>query len=129
MKKAFLSLALVSVAVLAACTDADIASSNLSQAADNFQVNRRIVAINGITDNYLLEVEGLCSLGNQDKAREVSITCKTGPGLFKKFFVGLSDNVTYVVEQLEPMPVNTYRYKVTFKPSVIIPDVDVKLGF
>ena len=113
-------------ALLSGCNDADVASQNISTAADNFQVNRRIVVINGITDNYLLSVEGLCSLGNADKAREISITCKTAPGQYKKFFAGLSDNVTYVVEQLEPMPVSVYRYKVVFKPSVIIPDVDLK---
>lgn len=112
---------------LAGCdSDANVASQNLSTAADQFQVNRRIVAINGITDKYLLAVEGLCSLGNHDGPREVSITCKTGPGQFKKFFVGLSDNVTYVVEQLEPLPVSVYRYKVVFKPETIIPDIDLK---
>lgn len=126
MKNIFVALMLGALTLLSACTDADIASQNLSKAADQFEVNRRIVAINGITDNYLLQVEGLCSLGNHDAAREVSITCKTGPGQFKKFFVGLSDNVTYVVEQLEPMPVSVYRYKVIFKPSAIIPDIDLK---
>jgi hypothetical protein len=126
MRAVLIGASLGAAALLSACSDADVASSNLSTAADNFQINRRIVAINGITDQYLLTVEGLCSLGNNDKAREVSITCKTGPGQFKKFFVGLSDNVTYVVEQLEPMPVSTYRYKVVFKPSAIIPDVDIR---
>jgi len=126
MKKILLGTALAFSVLLTACNDADVASQNLSTAADNFQINRRIVAINGITDNYLLTVEGLCSLGNHDAAREVSITCKTGPNEYKKFFVGLSDNVTYVVEQLEPMPVSVYHYKVVFKPSVIIPDIDIK---
>ncbi|WP_210209408.1 hypothetical protein [Rhizobium tropici] len=119
-------LAVICATLLSSCNDADVASHNLSKAADNFQVNRRIVVINGITDNYLLSVEGLCSLGNADKDREISITCKTGPDAYKKFFAGLSDNVTYVVEQLEPMPVSVYRYKVIFKPSVIIPDIDLK---
>jgi hypothetical protein len=127
MKRNFLAaLAIGAAAMLAGCNDADVASANLSTAADNFKINRRIVAINGITDNYLLSVEGLCSLGNADKEREVSITCKTGPSAYKKFFVGLSDNVTYVVEQLDGVDVSTYRYKVVFKPSVIIPDIDLK---
>lgn len=122
----FSSLAAALAVAVTACNDADVASHNLSKAADNFEVNRRIVVINGITDNYLLSVEGLCSLGNNDKAREVSITCKTGPGLYKKFFAGLSDNVTYVVEQLEPMPASVYHYRVVFKPQSILPDVDFK---
>lgn len=115
------------VAALAACTnDADVASHNLSQAADNFQVNRRIVFYNGITGDYMLSIEGLCSLGNKDKARELSVTCKTGPSSYKKHFLGLSDNVTYFVEQVEAADVSTYHYKVVFKPSVIVPDLTVK---
>ena len=115
--------------VLSACSDADVASQNLSTAADQFQINRRIVFYNGITGDYMLTIEGLCSLGNYDKTGELSVTCKTGPGEYKKDFLGLSDNVTFFAEQIDPMPVNTYRYQVIFKPSVIIPDPSVKLGF
>lgn len=116
----------IGACILSSCTDADIASQNLSTAADNFQVNRRVIFFNGITDKYLLTIEGLCSLGNQDTADELTVTCKTGPGLFKKHFLGLSDNVSYMVEQLEPQPVSTYHYRVIFKPQTIIPDVDFK---
>lgn len=125
-KIAFVFLAAMA---LTACSDADVASRNLSKAADNFEVQRRVVFYNGITGEYLLTVEGLCSLGNNDKSREVTVTCKTGPGTFKKHFLGLSDNVTFFAEQLEPVPANTYRYRVTFKPSVIVPDIDAKIGF
>lgn len=110
--------------ILAACSDADIASQNLSKAADNFEVNRRVIFYNGITGGYMLSVEGLCSLGNADKNREVTITCKTGPSQYKKHFLGLSDNVTYFVEQLEPNTVSAYHYRVVFKPQAIIPDID-----
>lgn len=115
-------------AIVAGCSsDADVASRNLSKAADQFEVNRRIVFYNGITDTYMLTLEGLCSLGNYDKNRELTVTCKTGPGTYKKHFLGLSDNVTYFVEQLEPAPANVYRYRVIFKPASIVPDIDVKL--
>lgn len=128
MKKIALMFASVSALVLAGCSDADVASRNLSKAADQFEITRRVVFYNGITDSYMLTIEGLCSLGNSDSKGQLTVTCKTGPGAFKKHFLGLSDNVTYFVEQLEPAPVNTYRYRVIFKPSVIIPDLDVKLG-
>lgn len=117
-------LKILPLVALAACTDADIASSNLSQAADNFEISRRVVFYNGITGDYMLSIEGLCSLGNNDKAREVTITCKTGPGMFKKHFLGLSDNVTYFVEQLESQDVSAYHYRVIFKPQTILPDID-----
>lgn len=127
MNKILAGVALLGIAgVLAACSDADIASQNLSTAADNFEINRRIVFYNGITGDYILSLEGLCSLGNNDKARELSVTCKTGPGQYKKHFLGLSDNVTYFAEQIEPAAGSAYHYRVIFKPAAIIPDFEVK---
>lgn len=128
MKKLKLVPVLLSVLLfLPACTDADIASSNLSKAADNFEINRRIVFYNGITDKYMLTVEGRCSLGNADnRDQQLTVTCKVGDDQYKKHFLGLSDNVTYFAEQLESANVSTYHYRVTFKPQAIIPDVDVK---
>lgn len=132
MKRAYKWLAglLVAVALtlgVSACSsDADTASHNLSKAADNFEVQRRIVFYNGITGQYMLEIDGLCSLGNEDKSGELSVTCKTGPNEFKKHFLGLSDNVTYFVEQLKDKDVSVNQYRVVFKPSVIVPDVDVR---
>jgi len=117
---------LLAMGTLSSCTDADVASKNLSKAADQFEINRRIVFYNGITGDYLLTIEGLCSLGNFDAARSLSVTCKTGPSSFKKHFLGLSDNVTYLAEQIDGANVSTYHYKVIFKPSVIIPDIDLK---
>lgn len=112
--------------LLSACNEADVVSQNISTAADQFQVNRRIDIINGITDKILLEASGYCSLGNHDQARELSITCKVGPGEYRKFFAGLSDNVTYTVAQIDPQPVNEYHYKVIWRPESILPDIDIK---
>lgn len=117
---------LITAIGVAACNDADIASSNLSKAADNFEINRRVVFYNGITGDYMLSIEGLCSLGNYDPAGSVTVTCKTGPNAYKKNFLGLSDNVTYFVEQLEPAAVDVFHYRVTFKPAAIVPDIDFR---
>lgn len=114
---------------LAACSnDADVASQNLSKAADNFEVNRRVVFYNGITGDYILTIEGLCSLGNSDAAKRLTVTCKTGPAAYKKHFLGLSDNVTFFAEQIDGKQVSTFFYRVVFKPSVIIPDIDLKVS-
>lgn len=120
------AIAALGLLALAGCNDADIASKNLSQAADNFEVNRRVVFYNGITGDYMLTIEGLCSLGNHDDPGEVTITCKTGPRAYKKHFLGLSDNVTYFVEQLEANNVSAYHYRVVFKPQTIVPDIDFR---
>lgn len=96
--------------VAAACSQpADVASENLSTAADNFELDRRIVFYNGITDTYMLEIEGRCSLGNDDGPTKLTVTCKTGDDEYKKHFLGLSDNVTYFVEQLEGAEVSEYH--------------------
>lgn len=111
---------------LAGCTNADVVSSNLSKAADSFEINRRVVFYNGITGEYILTIEGLCSLGNHDSKGELTVVCQTGPNAFKKHFLGLSDNVTYFAEQLEPAKASPYHYRVIFKPSTVIPDIDIQ---
>ena len=130
MKKVTLVLMIaVMVIVMAGCsTDASVASRNLSKAADQFEVLRRIVFYNGITGEYILTIEGLCSLGGSiDAPQELTVTCKTGQDQYKKHFLGLSDNVTYFAEQLEPNPADVFRYRVIFKPESIIPDIDLEL--
>jgi hypothetical protein len=130
MKKlTFVILLLCALCVLltSCSSDADVASFNLSKAADSFEVNRRIVFYNGITSDYILVIEGLCSLGNSDMSGEISVTCKTGADSYKKHFLGLSDNVTYFAEQIESVQASPYFYRVIFKPSVIIPNIDLQV--
>ncbi len=125
MRKLFAILILLPL--IAACDrDADVASRNISKAADMFEINRRIVFYNGITGSYILTVEGRCSLGNYDSARRMSVTCKTGPSAFKKHYLGLSDNVTFFAEQMEVADVSVYHHRIIFKPQAIIPDVDFR---
>lgn len=110
--------------VLAGCSsDADVVSNNLSKEADNFQVQRRIVFYNGITDAYMLEIIGKCSIAADTAAKKLDVTCKLDDGSYKKHFLGLSDNVTYFVEQIDPAIVGSDHYQVNFKPEAIIPDI------
>lgn len=126
LKKALLGIGIIlSSLVLQACNDADVASQNIAKAADNFEVNRRIVFYNGFTGEYILVIEGYCSL-EADNAKKISVICKTSPGQFKKHTLGVSDNVTYVMEQLDPVPANVNNYRVVFKPSVIVPDIEIR---
>jgi hypothetical protein len=125
MKKIIAIIA--AVCAIAGCTtDADVASRNLSKAADQFEIARRIVFYNGFTGEYILTIQGLCSLGNYDKSRELSVTCKTGPGTYKKHFLGLSDNVTFFVEQVDAAQASPYQYRVIFKPLSIVPDIEIR---
>lgn len=107
------------------CSDAEVASENLSRQADNFEVARSIVFFNGITDKYLLQIKGYCSIEPDTGAKKLDVTCKV-PGGFKKHFLGLSDNVSYFVEQVDANGVSTDFYEVNFKPSVVIPNFEVR---
>ena len=127
MKKILFALTIVAILTLTGCSsDADVASRNLSTAADQFEITRRIVFYNGITGEYILVLEGLCSLGNSDTNLRMSVTCKTGPTEYKKHYLGLSDNVTFFAEQIDPAPSDMFHYRVIFKPASIIPDIDLE---
>lgn len=127
IKKLLITAAIVAASLISiGCTsEADLASQNVSKAADQFEVPRRIVFYNGITGEYILVINGLCSLGNSDRNREITVTCKTGPGQYKKHFLGLSDNVTFVAEQTEAIPADPYQYRVVFKPLSLIPNIQI----
>ncbi len=113
-------------ATLVGCsTAADTVSRNLSTEADNFQVERLIVGINGITDEVLFSVQGRCSITRDG---DLVVICKEGPDQYKKHYVGLSQNVTFVSTQLEPVDVDAYRTKIILRPTTIVPDFDLSVG-
>lgn len=101
----------------------DTVSENLSKDADSYKVFRQIVLYNGITDKYILEVDGWCALGNNDPADEVSYTCKV-PGGYVKDIVKKSDNTLVYEHQLTPHNVSDTYFKVILRPETIIPDIN-----
>ncbi len=107
-----------------ACDDAEVASRNISKASDNFEVDRRIVFYNGVTGDYMLTIEGRCSI--EDQTTQLEVTCRVGQQDYRKHFLGLSDNVTYFAEQLSPGDVSVFHHRITFKPQVIVPDFDFR---
>ena len=121
-----LALFIALVLFLVGCEDdAQVASYNLSKAADNFEINRRIIFYNGITDSYMLTIEGRCSI-NDDGRGQLEVVCKTNKDNYAKHFLGLSDNVTYFAEQLQNIDVSVYHHRITFKPQSIAPDIDFR---
>lgn len=128
MKRRLAALALggvVAGSTLAGCTSAaDQANENLSKAAENFEVPRRIVGINGITDKVLFSVEGFCSIEND--GRKLDVICKVSQdGTIERTTLGLSDNVTYVSTQLGGVKVDLFRPRIIFRPETIIPNFDL----
>ena len=118
------SLCTVLVAfMMVSCNDADVASNNLTKAADQFEIYRRVVFYNGITDNYILSVEGYCSI--EDQGGQLEVLVKTKDGKFMKHHLGLSDNVTYFSEQLKAENVSSDQYRVIFKPKALLPTFEL----
>lgn len=128
MKKSNIALITAAVAATLLTTgcqrDAQVASQNLSKAADMFEIQRRIVFYNGISGEYMLTLEGRCSI--KDTNRQLEVTCKTAPKEYKKHFLGLSDNVTYFAEQLDSANVSVYHNRIIWKPQSIIPNIDIE---
>ena len=117
-------IVLILSVILVACDDADVAKNNLTKAADNFEIMRRVVMYNAIIGQPVMVTEGKCSVDN-DQYR-TSIVCKIGEGQYIRNFYGKSDNVSYFVEQMAPAPVNVYHYRRTFKPQSVLPDIDFR---
>lgn len=108
---------------LTACsTDNDVVSENISKAADQFEIPRRIVFVNGITDKYILEINGMCSIS--DDTNQLEVVCKTGPDQYVKHFLGKSNNLTYFAEQTSGTAVDATQYRVIFRPEALVPNVD-----
>lgn len=120
-----------SAAGFSACGEsaADKVSKNLGTAAEQFEVQRRIIFVNGITDKVLYSVEGRCSIETNDNLpANLEVICKEGPDSYKKHFLGLSDNVTWVSTQLEGVDVSEYRTRIIFRPESLVPNFDLIAG-
>lgn len=102
---------------------ADKGNKNLDKAAENFEVPRRIVGINGITDSILFTVEGFCSLENGNGVFHA--TCKQPDGKLERTSLGLSDNVTFVSTQIGGVEVDLFRSRIIFRPESIVPNFDL----
>lgn len=126
-----LALVLVLVPLMfsfAACTSqADRANENLTKAAENFEVPRRIVGINGITDNVLFSVEGFCSYESDGGTFEA--ICKLPDGSIERTTMHLSDNVTFVSTQMGGEHVDLFRPRVIFRPENVIPNFDLSTSY
>lgn len=127
MRKAILTIlaAVVMAVSITGCDDASSVRYNLERAEQNFNVYRRVVFYNGITGDYILTIEGMLAVV-VDEDGDLVVTVKTEDGQYLKHYLGLSDNVTYFSEALAPNSVSAKQYKVIFKPSVIVPTIEVK---
>lgn len=124
-KKLTLGIISLSVAgMLVACEDSDVASRNLSKDADNFKVLRKVTLINTVTDEVLYTVEGNMSVKADVEEKQLEITAKTGDDEYQKHLLGLSPTTVYIVEQVKWHKASQYHFKITVKPSALIPEIE-----
>ena len=118
------SIAIIGVMTIgfAGCTQqADRVSENISKQADNFNVIRQITVINCIKGDVLFQMTGKMSLYVDSSESQLEITVEDEKGAYKKHFIGLSDNVTYTVEDVTDNYVDNYHYTLNFNPNMWFP--------
>lgn len=118
-----ISTIIMMATALTGCTEAEMASYNLSQQADNFNVVRQLTVINCIEGDVLFQMTGKMSITADTSDNQLEIIVENDDGSYVKHFVGLSDNVTYVVEDLNlgANEVERYKYTLNFNPNMWIP--------
>lgn len=123
MKKRLLAVSLISALVLAlgGCSQANRVSSNLSKEADNFNDIRQVTVINCLQGDVLFQMTGKMSITADRSDNQLEIVVEDENGEYKKHFIGLSDNVTYVVEDITSKEVSKYKYTLNFNPNMWIP--------
>jgi len=119
----FIGLLIIALISLSGCTtEAERVSYNLSQQADNFNVVRRVTVVDCITGDVLFQMTGRMSIKADNTDHQLEITVEDG-GTYQKHIIGLSDNVTYVLEDLNlgKNDVSKYHYSINFNPKMWLP--------
>lgn len=115
-------IATIMILTLAGCeTQADRVSYNLSQEADNFNDIRQVTVINCLQGDVLFQMTGKMSIKADTADNQLEIVVEDENGDYKKHFIGLSDNVTYVVEDITSGDVSNYKYTLNFNPKMWLP--------
>ena len=130
MKKkiALILLLCISVFVFSACRQAETVQHNLKREADDFNIRRRITVLNTRTDTPMMQITGLLSI-DVDKDGDLNIIIEKEPNQFVLNYAHLSQDTTYIVEQIETKEVNKYLYEIKFYPTQLISGfLDIKLS-
>jgi hypothetical protein len=103
------------------CNQAEMVSYNLSKEADSFNVVRQLTVINCIQGDVLFQMTGKMSITADMLENQLEVTVEDENGKYQKHFIGLSDNVTYTVEQKQYENVENYKYVLNFNPNMWLP--------
>lgn len=119
-KKIMIAVVLIVTAMsLSACRQSDVVRNNLRREADDFNIRRRITVLNTRTDTPMMQITGLLSIST-DSDGDLNITIEKAPGEYVLNYAHLSQDTTYIVEQIETKEVSKYQYEIKFYPSQLI---------
>ena len=96
-------------------------SYNLSLEADSFNVVRQLTVINAIQGDVIFQMTGKMSITADTQDNQLVVVVEDENGDYQKHIIGLSDNVTYVLEQKNYKNVEKYKYILNFNPKMWIP--------
>ena len=127
MKKKFiLGILLITMVSLTGCRESSRASYNLSKEADSFNVVRQITVINCLQGNVMFQMSGKMAIEMDEEENQLEVMIEDGD-MYKKHFIGLSDNVTYIIEDIKSVDVDNYKYTIKINPEMWMP-VNVELA-
>lgn len=116
-----LLLVVLSTLILVGCTEANRVDYNITEEAENFNVYRRVTVINCIKGDTLFSIEGRMNIKADTQDNQLELIVEVEDGKYKKHFIGISDNVTYTVEDISGSEVSKYHYEINYNPNMWIP--------
>jgi hypothetical protein len=127
MKRLLIITLLLTVLTIGAGCDnqASRVSHNLSKEADSFNVVRQITVMSLITNDVLFQMTGKMSIWPLNDRLEIIV--EADHNVYKKHFIHLGDNMTYIVEDLGvgANNVSKHKYTLRYNPKMWIP-VDIE---
>jgi hypothetical protein len=104
--------------------EAEQVSYNLSLEADNFNVTRQLTVINTRAEDgnasILFQMTGNFSIEKESDG-DLAVIGENPGGTYYKHFVYLSQDITYIVQDMGTTHVNKHRFEINFNPKMIVP--------
>jgi uncharacterized protein YbbC (DUF1343 family) len=118
-------IVLVLLIGMVGCIQSETVNYNLTKEADNFNVVRELTVVNCIANDVLFQMTGKMSIKADRADNQLEVIVEDENGKYQKHFIGMSDNVTYVVEQKNYADVSNYKYTLRYNPKMWIP-IEIK---
>lgn len=93
----------------------------------DLNITRKVTVINSITNKILLQATGNMSIEYNSKTKQLNVIALGNKGEYKKHIIEISDNMSYVVEDVTGVKGVDTKYRMYFNPDMVIP-IDPKLS-